>query len=1139
MDNLEEDHLKEIMAIKPAIITYTPIEIIVPNRPIDDDNDDILSNLDINREDILQKMIEHNFLSVFDDDILEQIVKKRKTKSSKPSKKSKNNNQKQGDEEKEEEIALNYDDNNDNENNNKISQNKRKIKEILIPQYGALEDDEFNFFIGSDSIKDRLPPNEPENMPLYISNYFMNNRDKFASFINYEFKSNRNKEKETVITCDNMTTVNKTISLLYHQKVVRDYLSNYSPYRGLLIYHGLGSGKTCTSIGIAEGMKQTKQVMILTPASLQPNYIQELKKCGDFMYKKNKFWEWIPLKKYPDALEPMSATLNLSIEYIQKKKGAWFINYKKESNYEDLTDKQQKSIEEQIDTMISYKYKFVNYNGLRNDRANKLTTTTNKNRKDTLSDLTKGFTENPFDNKVIVIDEAHNLISMIVNKLKKDPINEDDIQDEEFLPAQLASKLYHYLMSAINCKIVLLSGTPIINYPNEFGILFNILRGYIKTWRINLKHVNNVKLTQGYIENILRSETTHDYVEYSPLDSILTITRNPLGFKSIFDKNTSKYKGVKNHKINKETGNIEFNRDHISDGQFTDNLIELFGKNKMKVAVDNIEIKYYKPLPDDLDGFIKTYINPETKQVEKVDSLRNRIIGLTSYFRSAQENLLPRFNKELDVDYHVIEIPMSDFQFKLYEEARKNERDKVKKNNKFKAMNVGKDVYSSSSSYRILSRLLCNYAVSERPMPLKADFNKIAKKAEELENKQDLNRAKEGEIEGDEILDELGGVDYKERIVQKIQNMKDNSDEYFSMEALKMYSPKYLSILKNIIEPNHIGLHLLYSQFRSVEGISLFSEVLNKNNFAKFNITKSSNGSWSIDINAEDMGKPKYAFYTGTESTEEKEIIRLIYNGEWEKIRDKNLVSQLKEISNNNNLGEVIKVLMITSSGSEGINLFNTRHVHIMEPYWHPVRSEQVIGRARRICSHRSLPKELQTVEVFVYLMSFSNKQLNSDDAIDLNLHDKAKLDTNKTITTDQYLHEISEIKASVTSQLTDIIKETSFDCLLHSNNKCYTKQISENGENNFAYVPDFNKQPSNENMRKQNVKSVKVKFKDVKINGVDYVYEKTTKSKYNVYDLESYEAVKNDPNNKLLLVGTLDIDNKGKQKWNPIHKNK
>ena len=42
-------------------------------------------------------------------------------------------------------------------------------------------------------------------------------------------------------------------------------------------------------------------------------------------------------------------------------------------------------------------------------------------------------------------------------------------------------------MNAENCKIVFLSGTPIINYPNEIGVMFNMLRGYIKTIKIPLQ----------------------------------------------------------------------------------------------------------------------------------------------------------------------------------------------------------------------------------------------------------------------------------------------------------------------------------------------------------------------------------------------------------------------------------------------------------------------------------------------------------------------------------------------------------------------------------------------------------------------------------------------------------------------------
>ena len=52
---------------------------------------------------------------------------------------------------------------------------------------------------------------------------------------------------------------------IYNFKV--DYINLYTPYRGLLIYHGLGAGKTCASIAIMEGIKSFKKVIIMTPAS--------------------------------------------------------------------------------------------------------------------------------------------------------------------------------------------------------------------------------------------------------------------------------------------------------------------------------------------------------------------------------------------------------------------------------------------------------------------------------------------------------------------------------------------------------------------------------------------------------------------------------------------------------------------------------------------------------------------------------------------------------------------------------------------------------------------------------------------------------------------------------------------------------
>ena len=119
------------------------------------------------------------------------------------------------------------------------------------------------------------------------------------------------------------------IFLINSSKNVRDYINLYTPYRGLLLYHGLGSGKTCSSIAISEGLKNDKEVIIMTPASLN-NYIEELK-CGDFMYKKINIG--VLIQKQIEYIKTLSGILQLPEEYINKG-GAWLINKTKEPNYE-------------------------------------------------------------------------------------------------------------------------------------------------------------------------------------------------------------------------------------------------------------------------------------------------------------------------------------------------------------------------------------------------------------------------------------------------------------------------------------------------------------------------------------------------------------------------------------------------------------------------------------------------------------------------------------------------------------------------------------------------------------------------------------------------------------------------------------
>ena len=182
---------------------------------------------------------------------------------------------------------------------------------------------------------------------------------------------------------------------------------------------------------------------------------------------------------------------------------------------------------------------------------------------------------------------------------------------------------------------------------------------------------------------------------------------------------------------------------------------------------------------------------------------------------------------------------------------------------------------------------------------------------------------------------------------------------------------------------------MIYSQFRTLEGIALIKETLQANGYAEFRIQKiSGSNDWEVVEQPEDKGKPKFALHTGTESDEEKKILLNVYNSKWQDVPH-SIVHELQQQEKSNNfMGDAIKVLMITASGAEGINLKNTRFVHLIEPYWHNVRIEQVIGRARRICSHQDLPEELRTVKVYLYMSVIPDEIKESDKHKNLRLRD-------------------------------------------------------------------------------------------------------------------------------------------------------
>ncbi len=1103
-----EDLLTELQK-KPNFQKFEAVNIILPDEKLDDD-DEKIERVKINDKtkdklinvDDFKKLISKR-IQVISDTQKEDVIKE-----SVPVKKTKRKIKLVKADEKEQ-----LDKDNQEKQDKPIEEDAAEADDTLYVVPTNMdkrpEKEFYSMIIDDETIESRLPKKQ-DAVIIKKSNYYMNNRKLFIKFINTIFAPYADEIKKSSKDEKCGQKKSKQFSMLTHQKIVRDYINLYTPYRGLLLYHGLGSGKTCTSISIAEGILTTasvamseaitssRKIIVMTPASLRTNYFEELKKCGNPIYRKNQYWEFIDAVD-DEYVNMLSSVLHLPKTFIQKHKGAFLVNVKKEANYDSLKSDEKELLEAQLDEMIRSKFFFINYNGLRKDNIKK---------------LTNDYSINPFSNKVVIIDEAHNFISLIVNKIEKEkkPAN----------PTFVNTMLYKYLMEAENCRVVMLTGTPIINYPNEIGIMFNILRGQIKTYVFNISNEGNFKLDSKSVTQMFSPLLTLDYINFE--NNVISITRNPMNFYNNLDGD--KYKGVQ----------MKEDQPYMNEKQFIAYVVKTLAAKQIKVV--RKEVKKYKALPDKLEPFVNNFINSQDGTIKNDSLFKKRVLGLTSYLDD-KEQLMPKYNEH--DDYYNESIEMSNYQFGLYEDVRKEERklDKPKRKSKKAADDeLFKDV---ASSYRTFSRIYCNFVFPEdipRPFPNEASISEAVGQNNDEDDIDALTSEQRSQnIDGRVTLDdadEMQGSDdrkkaYNYKIKEAMKKLRDESAKYLtpSEDGLQKLSPKFLKMLTNIQNPSNEGLHLVYSQFRTLEGIGVFSLVLEANGYFQFKIKKTIDDSWVLDVKPEAFQKGKmYALYTGTESVEEKEYVRKIYNGEWDYL-PASLSTDLKKMHPNNLMGEIIKVFMITASGAEGINLKNTRFVHITEPYWHPVRQDQVIGRARRICSHEDLPEHMQNVKVISYIMTFSDEQIKSA-SVELRNKDKSKYDPNATrpLSTDEYLKQLSDRKKTINTKLLVALRETSMDCSLYSNSdkdnnvECYSFGTKV-APSSFAFTPNMDDEEKDEKVEALNIQKEKVDYKRIKLDEVEYAMKtKNGKLTYELYDYDSYLLSKKNKGQEPRYVG-------------------
>ena len=228
----------------------------------------------------------------------------------------------------------------------------------------------------------------------------------------------------------------------------------------------------------------------------------------------------------------------------------------------------------------------------------------------------------------------------------------------------------------------------------------------------------------------------------------------------------------------------------------------------------------------------------------------------------------------------------------------------------------------------------------------------------------------------------------------------ENKKSIFNESRLQNYSSKIHSIVESVTTSS--GIHLVYSQF-IYGGIIPIVCALEERGYSNFKTEKQ-----FVD--------PKYKSNAKIQLKKEKYII--ITGNQQISGNIKDEINEATSEANKN--GEIIKVILISKAGSEGIDFKNIRNVHILEPWYNMNRLEQIIGRAVRSCSHKHLNFKNRNVNIYMYGTVFSSNGEHEDNSEAI----------------DMYVYRSAEIKAKKIGIVSRVLKETSIDCLLQRNNQ-------------------------------------------------------------------------------------------------------
>ena len=265
--------------------------------------------------------------------------------------------------------------------------------------------------------------------------------------------SQRQMEEEATKMCG------AAFELAPHQLFVRNFLSAMTPYNSLLLYHGLGTGKTCSAISVAEEMRDymtqvgvVKKILVIASVNVQDNFRKQL-----FDFNKLKF----------NRVTRQFVIRGCTGTKLLKEVGA---NAELTDLTEQNVERMRAGILQRITRLITSSYEFMGYIELAN-MVRRLTTAGSK------QDAIRAI-KNAFNHRLIIVDEIHN-----VRSDEEDKADKADKADKSKPGKSVSEELYKLVRYADNLRLLLLSGTPMYNDPREI------------VWLLNLMNVNDRRAT--------------------------------------------------------------------------------------------------------------------------------------------------------------------------------------------------------------------------------------------------------------------------------------------------------------------------------------------------------------------------------------------------------------------------------------------------------------------------------------------------------------------------------------------------------------------------------------------------------------------------------------------------------------------